>query len=71
MKEKPRILVANKMDLPEARENFEDLQARLKERGKEILAISTATGEGLSELVARIAAELRRLKIEAEESDDD
>jgi GTP-binding protein len=71
MKEKPRILVANKMDLPEAREKFEDLEARLKERGKEILAISTATGEGLSELVARIAAELRRLKVEAEESDDD
>ena len=71
MKEKPRILVANKMDLPEARDNFEDLQTRLKERGKEILAISTATGEGLSELVALIAAELRRLKVEAEESDDD
>ena len=71
MAEKPRILVANKMDLPEARENFEGLRRHLEDRGKEILAISTATGEGLSELVGRIAAELRRLKIKAKESDDD
>ena len=71
MAEKPRILVANKMDLPEARENLETLRQQLEERGKDVLAISTATGEGLSELVGRIAAELRRLKIEAEESDDD
>jgi GTP-binding protein len=71
MAEKPRILVANKMDLPEARENFEILRRHLEERGKEILAISTATGEGLSELVGRIVAELRRLQAEAKESDDD
>lgn len=47
--EKPEIVVLNKVDLPEARENAVKLRDRFKDR--EVLAISGATSEGVQELV--------------------
>jgi len=49
--EKPRLLVLNKIDLPDARASLEDLRARFPE----IRAISAATGEGVQELVYAVA----------------
>ena len=49
--EKPRLLVLNKIDLPDARSSLEDLRARFPE----IRAISAATGEGVQELVYAVA----------------
>ncbi len=45
---KRQIVVANKMDLPEARENLAVFQAKVP---VEVVAISGATGEGISDLL--------------------
>ncbi|MEK7388399.1 MAG: GTPase ObgE [Elusimicrobiota bacterium] len=54
---KHMILAVNKMDLPEGAGVFKALKA--KDRGK-VFAISAATGEGVSELLDRIIAELAK-----------
>jgi GTP-binding protein len=57
---KPQIVAANKMDLAEARENFPRIRERLATRGVELAAISAATREGVPELIAKVAAQLRQ-----------
>ena len=49
--EKEEILVANKMDLPVAKENLVKFKKKIK---KEIFPISAATGEGVNKLLQRI-----------------
>ena len=49
--EKEQILVANKMDLPEAKEHLKAFKRKIK---KEIFPISAATGEGLTPLLQRV-----------------
>ncbi len=63
---KPQIVAANKMDLAEARERFPALREALAAEGHDVLPISAVTGEGLSELVARIARRLAELAAAAE-----
>ena len=46
-----QLVVANKMDLPDAQENFERLKAHVEAQGFEIVKASAATGEGLRELM--------------------
>ena len=46
-----QMVVANKMDLPEAEENFERLKEYVEAKGYEITKASAATGEGLRELM--------------------
>ena len=51
LRERPRIVVLNKMDVPEARELADFLEADLKEKyGWPVFKISTVTHEGLNEL---------------------
>jgi GTP-binding protein len=52
---KPQIVVANKMDLPNARENLQRCLPYWRERGYEVFAISALTGEGIEPLVYRMA----------------
>jgi GTP-binding protein len=52
---KPQIVVANKMDLPNARENLRRCLPYWRERGYEVFAISALTGEGIEPLVYRMA----------------
>jgi GTP-binding protein len=52
---KPQIVVANKLDLAEARDRFPEIAARLAEKGVTVLGVSAATGEGLRELTATTA----------------
>jgi GTP-binding protein len=50
---RPRLVVANKMDLPNAPANV----ARLRnELGREVLAMSALTGEGVREFIVRLLA---------------
>lgn len=49
--EKEQILVANKMDVPEAEENLKKFRKKVK---KEIFPISAVTGRGVNELLQRI-----------------
>ncbi|MGI6360839.1 MAG: GTPase ObgE [Bacillota bacterium] len=57
--ERPQIIAANKMDLPQAAENLSKFKAKLQENGQkyEIFPISAIKGQGLKSLVQR-AAEL-------------
>ncbi|MDT7897153.1 MAG: GTPase ObgE [Armatimonadota bacterium] len=52
---KPQIVVANKMDLPNAHENLRRCLPYWRQRGYEVFAISALTGEGIEPLVYRMA----------------
>jgi GTP-binding protein len=56
MKGVPALVAANKMDLPDARENLEKLQAKFDARGLQLFPISGVTGEGIQTLVRALAA---------------
>lgn len=64
-----QVVVANKMDLPEAEENFAKLKAYVEERGYEIMRASAATGEGLKELMWKALAMLDQYEPEEDEED--
>lgn len=51
LSERPHAVVANKIDLPQARANLPTLQARL---GGKAIGLSALTGENLEELLLRI-----------------
>ena len=52
LRERPRLVVLNKMDIPEAKELAEFLRADIEEKfGWPVYMISTATREGLDELM--------------------
>lgn len=51
LSERPYAIVANKIDLPQARAQLPQLQAHL---GQEAIALSAATGENLEELLLRL-----------------
>jgi GTP-binding protein len=57
--DRPRIVVANKMDVTGARENAERLRKELK---REVLEISAATGEGIKPFIALLLTETQKLK---------
>src|ERR687890_2560216 len=54
--ERPRIVVLNKADVPEARDLAEMVRPDLQERGLEVHIVSAATHEGLRELGFAMAA---------------
>lgn len=58
LSKRPQIIVANKMDIPEAKENYERLKALAKAEGVEIFPVSAATKEGLKELMERVSQAL-------------
>ena len=64
--EKPQIVVFNKIDIPEARDRWPEVAARLGEMGMEGMAISAATGEGTREFLGKVAAKLRETAITKE-----
>lgn len=64
---RPQIVAANKMDIPEARENYERVAAYMKEEGREIFPVSAATGEGLMDLMRRASQLLSEFVEEPEE----
>lgn len=55
--EKPQVVAVNKMDLPEAREHWEEVAEGFRKLGRPVFAISAATGEGVRQ-VLNTAAEL-------------
>ncbi len=58
--EKPQIVAINKTDLPETRERLARTKEIFRGEGIEPLAFSAATGEGVREVVARLAATLSK-----------
>lgn len=59
VEKKPQVLVANKMDLPEAEANLERFKEEIK---KDILPISAKTGGGTKELVGIIVKKLDEIR---------
>ncbi|MCL1800431.1 MAG: GTPase ObgE [Promicromonosporaceae bacterium] len=60
--DRPRVVVLNKIDVPEARELAEFVKPEIEARGLPVFLISTATHEGLRELtfaLAKLVAEAR------------
>jgi GTP-binding protein len=60
---RPQLVVATKMDALDERERLESLRLRVEADGKPFFAISSATGEGVRDLVNAIAAKLDELKL--------
>jgi GTP-binding protein len=58
---KPQIIAVNKMDLPEARERWENLRLELQTRGYEAFAVSALTRQGTREVLFRAAQLLREI----------
>ena len=57
LEEKPYVVVVTKMDVPEARERYEAQRASLAAvTGSSPTAIAAVTGEGIGDLVRRVAA---------------
>jgi len=55
---RPQIIAANKMDVPEAEENFERLKKEYEPRGFKVFPISAASNVGLTELINAVREEL-------------
>jgi GTP-binding protein len=64
---KPEIVVANKLDLPDARAGFELLRRALPDRP--VVGVSTVTNEGVAELLETVASQVAKLP-HAEETPD-
>jgi GTP-binding protein len=58
---KPQIVAVNKMDLPQAQERWESLQAELKRRGYEAFAVSALTRKGTREVLLRAVQLLQEI----------
>lgn len=63
---KPQIVVANKIDLPEARENAKLLALRLPQKYRPLYTISGATTEGVKKLVQTAGSKLEDIKRDVE-----
>jgi len=59
--EKPMMVVATKLDATTNREHLDELRAFAKKRGLEFHAVSSASGEGIVELVRAMADGLDRI----------
>ena len=66
---RPQIVVATKIDALDEPERLAALKRKALSDGKTLHAISSATGEGVRELVNAVAATLDELKAAAHEND--
>ncbi len=67
LNERPRIVVLNKIDVPEARELAEMVRPDLEARGLQVLEISTASHEGLRPLTFALAQHVEKARAAAAE----
>jgi GTP-binding protein len=59
--ERPQVVAANKVDLPEGRENLEKFTKTVEAKGYRVFPISAATNSGVKELMRYVAAKLVEL----------
>jgi GTPase len=67
---KPQIVVANKIDLPEAKKNAKLLGRKLPENNQPLYTISAATTEGVRALVQYVGTKLEEIKQQSEMNGD-
>lgn len=53
--DRPQVIAANKIDLPDAEENVARLKAEYEPKGYKVFPISAATNKGLDELLTEVA----------------
>jgi GTP-binding protein len=63
--ERPRVVVLNKIDVPEARELADFVKADLEARGLRVFEVSTASHEGLRPLTFALAETVAKVRAEA------
>jgi GTP-binding protein len=63
---KPQIVVANKIDLPDARENVKILAGRLPKEFRPLYTISAATTENVQKLVQTVGGKLANIRRDSE-----
>ena len=68
--DKPQVIVANKIDIPEARANAGLLAKKLPKEFQPLHLISAATGEGVKPLVRRVGALLDAMAVPKEDERD-
>lgn len=66
LSKRPQILVANKIDLPQAKENLPSLEELAAQEGIEFFAISAVTRENLDALINYVGNRLEELSKEVE-----
>ena len=66
LSKRPQILVANKIDLPQAKENLPALEKLAEREGLKFFAISAAAHENLDALINFVGSELEKLGNEIE-----
>ncbi|AKL95107.1 GTpase Obg [Clostridium aceticum] len=59
---KPQIVAANKMDIPEAEENLKRLREKLTPMEIEVFPVSAATNKGLEELFIYVSKKLKEVE---------
>jgi len=64
---RPQIVIANKMDIPGAKENFERLKKVTDKLGYEIFEVSAVTNSGLKEVFDRVSVLLKEIPEEEKE----
>ena len=57
--QRPQIVVATKMDLPDAQHRLPEMQRQFAAQGLDVVPISAVTGAGLDTLIHRLAAALK------------
>lgn len=62
---RPQLVVVTKLDLPDTRLRLPEVQTVFSQHGVELLAVSAVTGEGIKDLISRIAQTLERYKQES------
>jgi GTP-binding protein len=65
LKEKPQIIVPNKIDITEARERLKEVRDYFESKNMEVFPISAATGEGIKELIREVGVRLEKLSSKA------
>lgn len=65
--EKPQLVVMTKIDIPEVKEQAEELKEHFESLGYPVMTISAVTRVGLKELVTRVGKELDRLRGRSED----
>ena len=68
LKDRPRIVALNKIDLPDGRAMAEMVKDNLRARGLDVFSISAATREGITELLYAMAALIKRTPRESTEA---
>jgi GTP-binding protein len=66
MAQKPQVVAFNKMDLPKAQENWKTSSKEFTKRGVPAFPITAAVGEGLTELLGKVAKVLEEAGRERE-----